>query len=325
MPLKTPSFWYKKNKGLTAYALAPVSWLYHIGHRINKAIKPEPYKAGIPVICVGNAVAGGSGKTPTVIALIKALKAANICENPYILSRGYGGTITQSTLVDKDSHDPKMVGDEPLLLACHAPTIIGADRATSAKIGEEQGADMLIMDDGLFHNSLHKDVTLLVLDRSVDFGNGMTLPAGPLREPLSQILPRIQGVICIGPKLHAQMPVIEAAIEPSSQIDTGVPYVAFAGLGRPEKFKHTLEEMGANIVSWHPFPDHHDYTDLDIEELLQEATDKNATAITTEKDFIKINNNLQDKVKVLPVELRFQNTAEIINLIKAHIKVKNAS
>lgn len=325
MPVKTPSFWYQKNKSLTTYALAPVSWLYQIGHSINKALKAKPYTANIPVICVGNAVAGGSGKTPTVIALVQVLKTANICKNPYILSRGYGGMVTHSTLVDQDAHSPKMVGDEPLILARYAPTIVGGNRAESAKLAEKQGADMIIMDDGLFHHSLHKDVTLLVLDRSVDFGNGMTLPAGPLREPLSQILPRVQGVVCIGPKLHAQMPVLEASIEPSSEIDTKTPYVAFAGLGRPEKFKHTLEELGANIAAWHPFPDHHHYTNSEIESLLKEASDKKAVTITTEKDFLKINNELQDKVKVLPVKLTFKNSDEIANLVKAHIKVKSAS
>lgn len=320
MTVKTPPFWYQPSRSLTAHALRPVSWLYQIGHSVNKALQAKPYTSTIPVICVGNAVAGGSGKTPSVIALVQLLKEQGFCKTPYILSRGYGGEITNTTLVDTTKHSAKDVGDEPLLLNEYAPVIIGANRADSAKLAEKYGADLIIMDDGLFHHSLHKTITLLVVDRAVDFGNGLTIPAGPLREPLKNILPRVQGIICIGKAFHSDIPVVESSIDPSSDIDTTQKYIAFAGLGRPKKFKKTLEDNGAHIVGWHPFPDHHPYTDEEITALKKEASEKGAKLITTSKDFIKINSNLNDDIEVLNIELNISDNAPLINLFKSYIK-----
>ena len=176
------------------------------------------------------------------------------------------------------------------------------------------------MDDGLFNQSLDKTINLLVVDRAVDFGNGLTIPAGPLREPLSKILPRVQGVICIGNAFHSDLPVIEASITPSDSIDAQQPYIAFAGLGRPEKFKQTLEENGMNIVGWYAFPDHHPYTDQEIETLKKEAQEKDAKLITTEKDFVKINSDLRNNIDVLKIELSISNDDTLTNLIKSYIK-----
>lgn len=153
MPLKTPSFWYGSNS-IAAYALTPLSWLYQLGHSLNQALKPAPYHSKIPVICIGNAVAGGSGKTPTVISLVQLLKQQGVIKNPFILTRGYGGSITNPTLVDPSKRTVNDVGDEALLLARHAPTIIAANRADGAKYAEENKADLIIMDDGLQNNSL---------------------------------------------------------------------------------------------------------------------------------------------------------------------------
>ena len=317
---KTPDFWYKRGRTFTAHALRPASWLYQGAHQINKALQPKPYKSEIPVICIGNAVAGGSGKTPTVIALVKLLKEQGICKAPYILSRGYGGTIKETTLIDNSKHSAQDIGDEPLLLSQHAPVIIGANRADSAKLAKKSGADLIIMDDGLFNQSLNKTINLLVVDRAVDFGNGLTIPAGPLREPLSKILPRVQGVICIGKAFHSDLPVIEATITPANTINTQQSYIAFAGLGRPEKFKQTLEENGINVVSWHAFPDHHPYTDQEIETLKKEAQEKDARLITTEKDFVKINSDLRNNIDVLKIELSISNDDTLTNLIKSYIK-----
>ncbi len=320
MPMQTPSFWYKRSRSLCAYLLMPIAWIYQIIHKLNTALKPAPYKSSIPVICVGNAVAGGSGKTPTVIALVSLLKKENICKNPYIISRGYGGQIKKTTLVNTSKQSAHDVGDEPLLLSKHAPVIIGANRAESAKLAEENGADCIVMDDGLFHQSLFKTLTLLVVDRSVDFGNSLTIPAGPLREPLKNVLPRVQGIICIGQPFHSDIPVIQASIEPSNTIDTQQKYIAFAGLGRPEKFKKTLEENNINLVGWHPFPDHHPYSNNDIEKLQHEAADNDAKLITTEKDFTRLNKDLSRNIKTLNIELNIQNTPLLTSTIKSYIK-----
>jgi len=307
MPLKTPKFWYEPT-GLEARALLPIAWLYQIGHRLNQLFKPAPYKASIPVICIGNAVAGGSGKTPTAIAVMALIKENNMAQNPVFVTRGYGGNNQEAYEVDVQNYNVTASGDEAYLLAQHATTIIAKNRADGAKLAESLNSDLIIMDDGLLNNFLHKDITFLVIDRAVDFGNGKTIPAGPLREPLSRILPKSDAVICIGAALHSDKPVFEATIIPKAKtIDTTQKYIAFAGLGRPEKFKHTLKELNANIIGWHAFADHHAYNADEINDLQKEANTKNATLITTEKDHIRLPINLKDKVKALAITLEIKD------------------
>ncbi len=171
------------------------------------------------------------------------------------------------------------------------------------------------MDDGLLNNALHKDITFLVIDRAVDFGNGKTIPAGPLREPLSRILPKSDAVICIGAPLHSDKPVFEASITPDA-FDTTQKYIAFAGLGRPEKFLNTLKELNADIVGWHEFADHHAYNADEINDLLKQAKDKNATLITTEKDLIRLPTNLKSQVQALPITLNFSNKNTLTDFLK---------
>ena len=320
MPLKTPAFWYQPS-GLMAHLLTPVSWLYQLGHTINQILQSAPYRANIPVICIGNALAGGSGKTPTVIALVQLLKRQNIATTPFILTRGYGGTIKTATHVNA-KHTAQDVGDEALLLARNAPTIIAADRSEGAKLAEKSGADLIIMDDGLQNNSLHKTLSFLVVERRIDFGNGKTIPAGPLREPLRKILPKVQSVICIGRPFQSDKPVFEAAITPTATLDLNKKYIAFAGLGRPEKFKDTLENLNINLVGWHAFADHHAYTLQDIETLKQEAAKNNATLITTEKDHVRLPADFVEPVETLAIEMTFQDTGALLSFIKEKLDSK---
>ena len=319
MPFKTPKFWYAP-MGLKAYALTPLAWLYQIGHRLNQAFKPAPYKANIPVICIGNAVAGGSGKTPTAIAVMALIKENNVVQNPVFVTRGYGGTNQDAYEVDVQNYDVTASGDEAYLLAQHATTIIAKNRADGAKLAESLGADLIIMDDGLLNNSLHKDITFLVIDRAVDFGNSKTIPAGPLREPLSRILPKSDAVICIGAALHSDKPVFEATIiSEAKTIDTTQKYIAFAGLGRPEKFKHTLEDLGADILGWHEFADHHAYSADEINDLQKEANTKNATLITTEKDHIRLPTSLKSQVQTLAITLEIKGKKSLTDFLNGQL------
>ncbi|MCI5060436.1 MAG: tetraacyldisaccharide 4'-kinase [Alphaproteobacteria bacterium] len=317
MPLKTPKFWYQA-PDIRSTLLAPLAWSYQAGHLLHTARqRKKQYRSPLPVICVGNAVAGGSGKTPTVISLVQLIKSQLSFKNPYILTRGYGGNITQPTLVDPDIHSASDVGDESLLLAAYAPTVISPNRAAGAKFieaneQEKQSADLILMDDGLQNASLAHTLRLLVIDRSMDFGNGKTIPAGPLREPLQKLLPTIDGVVCIGPKLMAECPSFSATITPNvKNLNTDQAFIAFAGIGRPEKFKTTLEELNLRLAGWHEFADHHPYTIDEIKKLLSHAKEKNATLITTEKDHIRLPNEFKDKIKTLPIALRFEEENEL--------------
>ena len=313
MPLKTPQFWYRP-AGIKAYALLPIAWLYQIGHRINQRFKPAPYETSIPVICIGNAVAGGSGKTPTAIALMALIKEAGFHKAPYFLTRGYGGETDAPRLVNAEKDKAGQVGDEPLLLARSAPTIVAKNRADGAKLAEQQGADLIVMDDGLQNQSIKKDISFLVIDRAVNFGNGKTIPAGPLREPLSKVLPKSDVVICIGRPLVSDKPVFEAEIL-TDKFDDTLKYIAFAGLGRPQKFLDTLEENKATIVGWHAFADHHLYSEYEIHEMLKEATEKKAHLITTEKDYMRLPKDLKNNIKTLPITLNFKDKKAIVDLM----------
>lgn len=314
MPCKTPDFWYRQ-RGFVSAVLTPVSWLYQIGHTINQTLKAAPYKSSLPVICIGNAVAGGGGKTPTVLALTKLLSDKKIC----LLTRGYGGNTEGATLVDLHTHSAADAGDEALLLAQIAPTVICSDRAEGAKIAEQTGADLIIMDDGLQNRQLHKDITFLVIDRQIDFGNNKTIPAGPLREPLSKILAKTDAVICIGPKLHSDKAVFESEISPLKALDQNKKYIGFAGLALPDKFKNTLIDMNVNLIGWHPFPDHHNYTDNDLAQLHDEARTKGAVLVTTEKDHVRLPEKDKANIETLPIELQFKAPDEIKKYIEAKI------
>ena len=319
MNFKTPKFWHKK-WSLLSILLIPVSWLYRLGHRLNMRMQGTPYTSSLPVICIGNAIAGGSGKTPTVIALIKLIKEKNIVQNPIILTRGYGGENTEPTLVDISKHTAQDVGDEALLLARHAPTIVAQNRAEGAKLAEKHNAELIIMDDGLQNNHLHKDLSFLVVDRQIDFGNNRVLPAGPLREPLTNVLDKVHAIICIGRPFHSDLDVFESAITPTVTIDSTEKYIAFAGLGYPDKFKNTLLDLNINLVEWHPFPDHHAYTEQEILQLKDNAYNQGAKLITTEKDFVRLPTNQQENILTLPITLNFKSDTEITNFLKTELE-----
>lgn len=326
MPLKTPKFWYRDNSRPAPFwecFLAPLSKAYNAAHRWNQNSK-TPYTSCVPVICVGNAVAGGSGKTPTAIAIQELLQHEK--PNTFFLTRGYKGAIKQTTLVDFALHSAEQVGDETMILARHASTIKSIHRPDGLKLAEVQNADLVIMDDGLQNNSVSKTISFCVIDGETGFGNGKTIPAGPLREELSAILSKIDGLILIGEdktgikvQLETQKPVFGAKIEAKASKNTQK-VVAFAGLGRPEKFKSTLETLGYEVAGWHEFPDHHPYSDHDLYLLRHEAERIGARLITTEKDAARISDpETLELLDILPIKVVFDDELALKSFIMEHL------
>lgn len=307
MTIKEPLFWYKKPSFLN-YLLSPLGWFYAMGGSVL-ALFTKQKRVSCPVICIGNLVVGGTGKTPTALKLAVELQKNG--HQVHFLTRGYGGKLKGPIKVNPNFHKPEDVGDEALLLGQVAPTWKGADRVKTAQRAVEAGATILIMDDGFQNHSLHKDLSLVVVDGSRGFGNGFIIPAGPLREPLSQGLNRADGIILIGDMdWKFDKPVYQARLRPTeSSLSTlsPKPYIAFCGIGNPNKFFKTLEDCHVNLVEKITFPDHHPFTDGDICNLKNLAQRRKLGLITTRKDWIRLPFHFQEMVTVIDVELEFED------------------
>ena len=304
--MRAPEFWSRPS--LAGTALAPVGWIY--GAVTDwKRTHAVPYRARAKVICVGNLTAGGSGKTPVVEAIARNLQARGLSVT--ILSRGYGGRLDGPLLVNRDTHSAADVGDEPLLLSATAPVIVARDRGRGAILADAEGAEIIVMDDGYQNFRLEKDLSILVIDAETGFGNGRIIPAGPLRETVAGGLARADAVVLLGtgaPALPGYSgPVLRAKLVPrSGETLAGREVVAFAGIGRPEKFFGTLRELKAELVETHAFADHHMFDTGEIARLKAAAKEKNAVLITTEKDFVRLAPADRDGVIALPIEARFE-------------------
>ena len=317
--MKTPDFWQKNN--LISKLLSPLGELYALGTKLRIKYK-EPQKVNIPVICIGNLTAGGTGKTPTAISLAMMLQNAGLYPN--FVSRGYHGTL-QNIQVNSSTHTPQQVGDEPLLLARIAPTFINADRYQGALMAQNCSAECILMDDGFQNPSLYKDLSLLVIDGSTGFGNQKCIPAGPLREHVSDGLKRAHAALIIGDdfyhlKEQLNIPCFSGKIIPEKPTLENNRVIAFAGIGRPQKFYNSLQELGIEIVKTFDFPDHHYYTNDDLQKILHETRIHQAQAITTTKDFVKIPPNLQAHFKVLEIKIQWENPEELQQFILEHIR-----
>jgi tetraacyldisaccharide 4'-kinase len=258
-PPPPPEFW--AGRGLLSSLLLPLAWGYAAGAAAREAWT-RPYRAGVPVVCVGNLVAGGAGKTPVALALAARLAASGTV--PHILSRGYGGSLAGPVRVDRARHGAAETGDEPLLLAEAAPTWVARDRVAGATAAIAAGATVLLLDDGLQNPRLAKTLSLLVVDGATGFGNGRVLPAGPLREPVARGLARADHVVLLDDDaagvlpLLQRKPVLRARLVAQNGADFADRAVlAFAGIGRPAKFFTSLAATGARLVARHAFPDHH--------------------------------------------------------------------
>lgn len=309
MPRNAPKFW--QEDGVLAKLLAPLSCLYVLGLRVKENLS-KPYKSKLPVICIGGVVVGGSGKTPVLRAVLKTITEQGIYERPVILTRGYGGSLKGPTQVYLGIHTAKDVGDEAITHAAYAPVIVSANRAHGARLAEAMGADVILMDDGLQNTSLHKDISFLVVDSVQGMGNGRVLPAGPLREPYERARKKCAAVIETGGKNIADS--LKTTLSITSNHNKDISYFGFAGLGNPEKFRQTLLQNGFKLAGFKAFPDHHAYTDSDIESLVYLAG--RHRLITTEKDAVKISDTYKNQIDVLSIEISFDDPHKIMGLIK---------
>jgi len=317
-----PRFWARERPGLAAWALAPLGALYGLA-AARRMARPGT-RVDAPVICVGNYVVGGAGKTPTAIAVARLLQNAG--ERVAFLSRGYGGAKRDApTRVDPQVHGALAVGDEPLLLARVAPCWVGADRVAAALEAIADGASALVLDDGLQNPALVKDYAIAVIDGEAGFGNGLCFPAGPLRAPPESQAPFVSAEVVIGGGPSparapgAARPLFRARLEADAIVAAeliGRPVLAFAGIARPEKFYATLEGIGAIISARRRFPDHYVYDPRDIAELAAIARRGGLTLVTTEKDYVRLAVDQRAGVRALPVTLRFETPERVATSLR---------
>jgi len=323
--MRAPLFWQNppEQPGWQAHLLKPLSSLY--GFATARRVRKSPdITPNCPVICVGNLSAGGTGKTPTVIALIEHLRPRNV----HVVSRGYGGTETGPTRVSERRHKAADVGDEPLLIAAFAPTWIAQDRAEGVRAAENDGAEIILLDDGFQNPSVAKSLSIVVVDAALGFGNGRVLPAGPLRERVEQGLKRADLLLSIGdenaqdhflkkwgprvsvPHTTAHLKTLETGMDWQGQR-----VMAFAGIAHPEKFFTTLRGLGADLIRTEALSDHQPLSDALMKRLEIEAVALSAQLVTTEKDAVRLPPSFRQKVLTLPVRLEFDDKAHLSEVL----------
>ncbi|GGX40787.1 tetraacyldisaccharide 4'-kinase [Tateyamaria omphalii] len=318
--MRAPSFWSKQRPDVWALLLWPLGALYARA-TARRLARGTPETLPVPVICVGNLNAGGTGKTPTAIAIAERLRTA--FQDPHIVSRGYGGTETGPVEVDPARHSAEQVGDEPLLLSAFARTWVSRDRVAGAHAAIAAGATAIILDDGFQDPALHHDMAIIVVDAETGFGNKLCLPAGPLREPVETGLARADMILSIGPKeaqsrfdtshLPNALPHVRADLQPlQTGMDwTNTPLVAFAGIGRPDKFFNTLRGLGAHLLRSEALGDHQKLSTAFLTRLEREARSIGAQLVTTEKDAARLPPAFRSRVITLPVRLAFENPEQL--------------
>jgi tetraacyldisaccharide 4'-kinase len=297
--------------------------------------KAPRYRPPVPVICIGNFVVGGAGKTPTAIAIARIARARGLKVG--LLASGYGGSEAGPLLVDPSRHNADQVGDEALLLAAAGPTVISRDRAAGARRLAGEGVELIVMDDGFQNPSVAKDLTLVAVDSAVGVGNGRVMPAGPLRAPLRFQLQRADALLLVGDGGGAE-PLVRAAARAGRSMIRGrlrptkvrawrkEPLLAFAGIGRPEKFFATLAEARAPVARTMSFPDHHRYTDGEAAELIAAAEAENLRLVTTEKDYIRLAGRtgkageLYERAEPVEVILEFDNPTAVSEMIDEAVR-----
>lgn len=315
-----PPFWWAPGQRGWRILLAPFAFLFIFGGWIRKKTA-RPQKAPFPVLSIGNLVMGGAGKTPTVLAIAHYLQKKNAY--PIIVLRGYGGRIKRPTLVDPLIHTVRDVGDEALLMAEHYPTYIARRRKDVLPLLHHAPASSIILlDDGHQHHSLVKDLSLLVIDGRQQFGNRAVFPSGPLRESLQTGLKRADGLIVIGETENTFLEdwpdevLLRASLKPLTALPEDTRVVGFSGIGYPQKFLKTLEEMGLQVKGFACFPDHYVYQEKDLLFLHEKARAAQAILVTTKKDFLRIPLLHRDAIKMIEIELVFHHFPLLEDLLK---------
>ncbi|MGE7371345.1 tetraacyldisaccharide 4'-kinase [Neorhizobium sp. NPDC001467] len=338
MVSEAPPFWWTK-ADWRAWGLSPISFLYGriAGRRMRRARRGH---VPVPVICIGNFTVGGAGKTPTAIAIARAATARGL--KPGFLSRGYGGSLDVVTMVDPHHHRADAVGDEALLLAREAMTVISRRRVDGAKRLVAEGAEIIIMDDGFQSARLELDFALVVIDSNRGIGNGHLVPGGPVRAPIPEQMRQMSAMLKVGTgpaadalvrqAARAGKPVHVATVVPRPSPSLANRHVlAYAGIADPEKFYRTLTGLGAAIVERRAFPDHHHFTEDEIDDLLKDAARQDLLPVTTAKDAVRLAGRggqaqaLADKTEVVEIDMVFDDPhtpGHIIDAAIAHCRLR---
>ena len=323
--IKTPEFW--NHRGIMSVLLWPLSliWAFASATRNHFATQST---AALPVICIGNITAGGTGKTPVTATLCRILKEQGYA--PCILTRGYKGNRKGPLFADPALHTTDDIGDEAIMLAFSNDVCVCADRIKGAAfIAAQNKFDVIVMDDGMQNPWLHKDITLTVFDGGAGAGNRRLLPAGPLREPLNTGLAKADATILNGQDetglsalLPDTLPQFRGKLYPDQKVAKAMGkkrFIAFAGIGRPKRFFETVTKTGADVVRTLSFADHHNYSEADLSRLHQEAWTNGADLITTHKDWVRLPPDWRTRVSALPVTFRFsqKDKSALLKLITA--------
>jgi tetraacyldisaccharide 4'-kinase len=328
--MKPPGFWWRAEPTAAAHLLSPIGALY--GRITAARMRQHGASAPCPVICIGNFTTGGSGKTPAAIHIAQRLLARG--ERPVFLTRGYGARIDAATQVEPARHGAEQVGDEPLLLARVAPTIVSPDRVAGARMAAEAGASVIVMDDGLQNPALSKSLSIAVIDAATGFGNGLCFPAGPLRAPVGAQQPFVAAALMIGDgeagtraaaalvRPPRATPILRGRLEPAPEAASrlsGRRVIAMAGIGLPTKFIATLEACGADVVEQHLVADHAPYGAEELAALASRAAATRLLVATTEKDEARIGaampQALRERLIVVPVSLVLTQGAEALEAL----------